>query len=90
MARGTPRPSFLEVLDLFSLLDSLRNRFYHSSNPRVFAKIPQGPQKYQKIQHFLEKFHKKNPPKNWNFFDHILSVRGPRGILARNRGSGEC
>ena len=34
MARGIPRPSFLEVPDLLSLLDSPRNRFYHSSNPR--------------------------------------------------------
>ena len=34
MARGIPRPLFLEVLDLFSLLDSPRNRFYHSSDPR--------------------------------------------------------
>ena len=34
MARGIPRPSFLKVLDLFSLLDSPRNRFYHSSDPR--------------------------------------------------------
>ena len=33
MARGIPRPSFLEVPDLFSLLDSPRNRFYHSSDP---------------------------------------------------------
>ncbi len=34
MARGIPRPSILEVPDLFSLLDSPRNRFYHSSDPR--------------------------------------------------------
>jgi hypothetical protein len=60
MALGIPRPSFLEVPDLFSLLDSPRNRFYHSSDPRVLAKIPGGSQKYQKLQHFLEKFHKKN------------------------------
>ena len=33
-ARGIPRPSILEVPDLFSLLDSPRNRFYHSSGPR--------------------------------------------------------
>ena len=39
MARGIPRPSILEVPDLFSLLDSPRNRFYHSSDPRVLAKI---------------------------------------------------
>ena len=32
--RGIPRPSFLEVPDLFSFLDSPRNRFYHSSDPR--------------------------------------------------------
>ena len=31
MARGIPRPSFLAVPYLFSLLDSPRNRFYHSS-----------------------------------------------------------
>jgi hypothetical protein len=63
MARGIPRPSFLEVQDLFSLLNSPRNRFYHSSDPRVLAKIPRGPRKYkkyQKVQHFLEKFHKIN------------------------------
>ena len=35
MARGIPRPSILEVPDLFSLLDSPRNRFHHSSDPRV-------------------------------------------------------
>ena len=40
MARGIPRPSFLEVLDLFSLLYSPKNRFYHSSDPRVLAKFP--------------------------------------------------
>ena len=34
MAWGIPRPSILEVPDLFSLLDSPRNRFYHSSGPR--------------------------------------------------------
>ena len=34
MAQGIPRLSFLEVPDLFSLFDSQRNRFYHSSNPR--------------------------------------------------------
>jgi hypothetical protein len=34
MARGIPRPSFLEVPDLFLPLDSSRNRFYHSSGPR--------------------------------------------------------
>jgi hypothetical protein len=45
MARGIPRPSILEVPDLFSLLDSPRNRFYHSSDPRVLAKIPRGPRK---------------------------------------------
>ena len=45
MARGIPRPSFLEVPDLFSLLDSPRNRFYHSSDPRVLAKIPRGPRR---------------------------------------------
>ena len=45
MARGIPRPSFLEVPDLFSLLDSPRNRFYHCSDPRVLAKIPRGPRK---------------------------------------------
>ena len=43
MARGIPRPSILEVPDFFSLLDSPRNRFYHSSDPRVLAKIPRGP-----------------------------------------------
>ena len=75
MARGITRPLFLKVLDLFSLLDSPRNRFYHSSDPQVLAKTPRGPRKYQIVQHFLEKFHRKNlreknPPKNWNFFDH--------------------
>ena len=39
MARGIPRPSILEVPDLFSLLNSPRNRFYHSSTPRVLVKI---------------------------------------------------
>ena len=43
MARGIPRPSFLEVPYFFSLLDSPRNRFYHSSDPQVLAKIPRGP-----------------------------------------------
>ena len=43
MARGIPRPSILEVPDLFSLLDSPRNRFYHSSAPRILAKIFRGP-----------------------------------------------
>ena len=60
---GTRNPSFLVDPDLFSLLDFPRNRFYHSSDPRVLAKIPGGPRKYhkyQKVQHFLEKFHKKN------------------------------
>ena len=46
MARGIPRPSILEVPDLFSLLDSPRNRFNHSSTPRVLAKIHRGPRKY--------------------------------------------
>ena len=46
MARGIPRPSILEVPELFSLLDSPRNRFYHSSAPRVLAKICRGPRKY--------------------------------------------
>ena len=31
---GTRNSSILEVPDLFSLLDSPRNRFYHSSSPR--------------------------------------------------------
>ena len=39
MARGIPRHSILEVLDLFSLLDSPRNKFYHSSAPQILAKI---------------------------------------------------
>ena len=43
MARGIPRPSFLGVPDLFSLLNSPRNRFYHSSDPWFLAKIPRGP-----------------------------------------------
>ena len=43
MARGIPHSSFLEVPDHFSLLDSQRNKFYHSSYPRVLAKIPRGP-----------------------------------------------
>ena len=38
MARGIPRSLILEVPDLFSLLDSPRNRFYNSSAPRVLAK----------------------------------------------------
>ena len=42
MARGIPRPSVLEVPDLFSLLDSPRNRFYNSSAPRVLAKVRRG------------------------------------------------
>ena len=46
MARGIPRPSFLEVPDLFLLLDSPRNIFYHSSGPRVLAKIGRGPRNY--------------------------------------------
>ena len=36
---------------------------------KFFFKFPSGPQKYQKVQHFLEKFHKKNPPITWNFLD---------------------
>ena len=47
MARGIPRPSILEVPDLFSLLDSPRNRFYNSSAPRFLAKIWRGPRKYR-------------------------------------------
>ena len=47
MARGIPRPSILEVPDLFSLLDSPRNRFYNSSAPRLLAKIHRGPRKYR-------------------------------------------
>ena len=43
--RGIPRPSILEVPDLFSPLDSSRNRFYHSSDPRILAKISWGPWK---------------------------------------------
>ena len=39
MARGIPRPSFLEVPDLFSLLDSPKNRFYHSSDPLFKIRI---------------------------------------------------
>ena len=46
MARGIPRPSILEVPDLLSLLDSPRNKFYHSSAPRILAKIRSGPRKY--------------------------------------------
>jgi hypothetical protein len=46
MARGIPRPSILEVLDFFSLLNSPRNRFYNSSAPRLLAKIPRGPRKH--------------------------------------------
>ena len=45
MARGIPRPSFLKVPDLFSLLDSPRNRFYHSSDPRGPRQHPRGPRK---------------------------------------------
>ena len=46
MARGIPRPLVLEVPDLFLLLDSQRNRFYHSSAPRILAKTCRGPQKH--------------------------------------------
>ena len=38
MALGIPRPSILEVPDLFSLLDS--------PAPQILAKIRRGPQKY--------------------------------------------
>ena len=58
MARGIPRPSILEVPDLFSLLDSPRNRFYNSSAPRVLAKIRRGPRntEYRKIFSNLSRF----------------------------------
>jgi hypothetical protein len=47
---GTRNSSSLEVPDLFSLLVSPRNRFYHSLDPQVLAKIPRGPRKYQKYR----------------------------------------
>ena len=55
MARGIPRPSILEVPDLFSLLDSPRNRFYHSSNPRVLAKISSRTSKIGSSEEVLHK-----------------------------------
>jgi hypothetical protein len=62
MARGIPRSSFPEVPDLFSLPDSPRNRFYHSSAPR-------GPRKNSprtsKILNFL--FEHLNMKKKENF-----------------------
>ena len=59
MARGIPRPSILEVPDLFSLPDSPRNRFHHSSDPR--QNTPRTP----KIQNFI--FEQLNMKKNENF-----------------------
>ena len=58
MARGIPRPSILEVPDFFSLLDSPRNKFYHSSAPQVLAKIRQGPRntEYRTIFSNLSRF----------------------------------
>ena len=58
MARGIPRPSILEVPDLFSLLDSPRNRFYNSSAPRILAKIRRGPRntEYRTIFSNLSRF----------------------------------
>ena len=58
MARGIPRPSILEFPDLFSLLDSPRNRFYNSSAPRVLAKIRRGPRntEYRTIFSNLSRF----------------------------------
>ena len=42
MARGIPCPSILEVPDFFSLLDSPRNKFYHSLALRILSKICRG------------------------------------------------
>ena len=53
MARGIPRPSILEVPDLFSLFDSPRNRFYHSSNPRGPRQISRGPRKFAALVFIL-------------------------------------
>ena len=55
MARGIPRPSILEVPDLFSLLDSPKNRFYNCSIPR------QNSPRTSKIPNFLfEHFKNEN------------------------------
>ena len=53
MARGIPHPSILEVPDLFSLLDSPRNRFYNSSAPRFLAKIWRGPRGSEEWQNLF-------------------------------------
>ena len=55
---GTRNSSSLVVPDLFSLLDSPRNRFYNSSAPRVLAKIRRGPRntEYWKIFSNLSRF----------------------------------
>ena len=50
MAQGVPWSSFPEVLDLFSLPDSPRNRFYHSSAPRGPRQNSQRTSKIQKVQ----------------------------------------
>ena len=65
MAWGIPHPSFLEVPDLFSLLDSPRNRFYHSSDPRVLAKIPRGPRTTHYIIKELAHFAKEMVTNKW-------------------------
>ena len=49
---------------------------------------------FAKMHHFEKYFENESQYKHkcmheYGLFDHILSVRGPRGILARNRGSEE-
>jgi hypothetical protein len=54
LARGIPRPSILEVPDIFSLFDSPMNRSYHSSNPRGPRQISRGPRKLAALVFILK------------------------------------
>ena len=67
MAWGVPRSSFPKVLDLFSLLDSLRNIFYHSLAPRGPRQILWGPRKLEN-----QVFFKNSHPCQKKFVAEIL------------------
>ena len=57
MAQGIPLSLFFEVLDLFSLPNFPRNRFYHSSAPR---QILQGPWKLENLLFLKNSHHEEN------------------------------
>ena len=84
MARGIPRPSFLEVPDLFLLLDSPRNRFYHSSDPRGPRQILRGieePRSY-KIYSSGNRGVKKGPgPRGTRDEEFLVPSLGPIQLI---------